>query len=121
MKEFKFRAWDKKGKNMFTINNLEIYDELDRDGFYDIDSVINNESWEVMQWTGLKDKNDKDIYEGDILKTKRQIKKFHIVEWTNPIMYGDEYGDTAGLDMGCSVYPECEVIGNIYENPEMIK
>ena len=69
---------------------------------------------ELMQFTGLLDKNGKEIYEGDILKYRGKLS-FNdppfVVEWQNDDARWTEF------------YPSnnFEVIGNIYENPELLK
>ena len=99
MREIKFRAWDKSHKEMFFIDNI----------FW-----IKESKWvenmrlgygELMQYTGLKDKNGKEIYEGDIINMSGA---------NFPVTYESQ-----------SFYPSLmylgEVIGNIYNNPELIK
>jgi len=71
-----------------------------------------------MQFTGLKDKNGKDIYEGDVLHKPFQsvIPKF-IVEWDNEkFMWWDIPRDSAGK----VETSEFTIIGNKYENPELL-
>ena len=89
------------------------------------------ENWEIMQFTGLKDKNGKEIYERDIVqsiywgqpKRAKGIVIFEGYEWkTVPKNRGSHktsyelWSDVVGEE-GTSV----EVIGNIYENPELLK
>ena len=74
MREIKFRAWDKKLSKMFKLENCINFEISDL-----YDPRPQHEDLIVMQYTGLKDKNGKEIYEGDIL---------HIIEVG---MYGGEY------------------------------
>jgi uncharacterized phage protein (TIGR01671 family) len=70
------------------------------------------------QFAGLKDKNGKEIYEGDIL---REDDELWFVGWDN-ILAGfaaqNQYNEN--LYLGGAGYDDCEVIGNIYENPDLI-
>lgn len=92
-------------------------------------SFIPDEVTMLMQYTGLKDKNGIEMYEGDILKTNKRVGA---VEWKDlEACYTMTYRDgrvtvyrTLSADEGdetgyyCSW---CEVIGNIYENPELLE
>lgn len=72
------------------------------------------EFFEIMQYTGITDKNGQEIYEGDILK------------W-DPKEWGSEYSEVVEWDFELlnarqNDWPQfCEVIGNIHENPELLK
>lgn len=67
----------------------------------------------LMQFTGLKDKNRKEIYEGDILQTP---------EGVFPVEWMQYYFALKGLaDVGLLESSPLEIIGNIYENPELLK
>jgi hypothetical protein len=75
-----------------------------------------------IQFTGLKDKNGKEIYEGDILKT--ETDKPMVVTWSKKFasfcISREGWAFQHWFGEACD--PEnCEVIGNIYENPELIK
>ncbi len=108
MREIKFRAWDKNGKVM---NYSGMW--LDNtDGFLkSVNEVI------VMQFTGLKDREGIEIYEGDIFEALHDFgpgglhEKIGTVEFDNEKGYQWNYWSLSGL----------KVIGNIMENPELIK
>ena len=111
----KFRAWDKAYKWMFTPEQL--------------DKVLQQpEMFDVMQYIGLKDKNGVEIYEGDVVRYNTGETWF--VEWDakqSGFMYMnrqvvDESGRKKPSGIGYGQLPgshEVEVIGNIYENPEL--
>lgn len=101
---FRFRAWSR--SKMY--NDDHIYHN---GGFHHFLEDLN---CVMMQWTGLHDRNGKPIYEGDILK---QIL-------TNAITMDDFHGYRFmwGEDQLCRANAEYgEVIGNIHENPELLK
>lgn len=95
---------------------------------------VSSNDYVLMQYTGLKDKDDKEIYEGDIVKVDFQGKKFFYnyvgeVEYSNGSFwctkhngYGGEKYTLNGL-MNISLAPHTilNVIGNIYENSELLK
>ena len=121
MREIKFRAWDAENKTMWH-NSFHIAapgfawkwreDEKSESGSIVID-------WPVMQFTGLKDKNGKEIYEGDILQYsysrdttgKDVITDTYTVEW-------DQLKE--GVGFALPFLNNAEIIGNIYENPELL-
>jgi len=78
----------------------------------------------LMQFTGLKDKNGKEIYEGDIVKDENNIREviFHIPDGVNNI-YGFTQRDIKKNEwVGFNkIENDFEIIGNIYENPELLK
>jgi len=77
---------------------------------------------ELMQTTGLKDKNGKEIFEGDIVKMSKDV-------YSEPTYYEvvRHYGGAYRLESkqhGCELWlrhTNCEVVGNIYENPELLE
>lgn len=119
---FKFRAWHKEAREMVEVESVYPYqDESTQGGEIFIEgfecSFYFPEECELMQCTGLKDKNGKLIYEGDIVKDDHEA--LHFVKWCyngfqlEPLF---ENGYTIGI-----VDDEIEVIGNIYENPKLLQ
>lgn len=110
MREIKFRAWDKKNKEWFYFGLNEVYGmgQDSPNGYAEINFD------EIMQYTGLKDKNNKEIYEGDILKfnTKGGNEMIYEVKWR-----GKGFKPTR---MSEDNQEEIEIIGNIYENTELL-
>ena len=79
--------------------------------------------WIIMQYTGLKDKNGKEIYEGDIVEYSRNFPPI-LVEWDDNIV---GFKPFCKYDSDCYGVPKKEdhsvykIIGNVYENPELLK
>lgn len=117
MREIKFRAWDKEAKVLSVVRSWDFAHgdvELGKELQPKADKF--SEEIEVTQYTGLKDKNGKEIYEGDILETESGICE---VKW---------YGKGAcfrwmftGNSESPLNYDDIEVIGNIYEHGELLK
>ena len=122
MREIKFRAWIKKESRMTEVGVLSqngksiTVDDSDMDGTYN--RHVGGNKFELMQFTGLKDKNGKEIYEGDIVNHIYHHQKA-VIEWINcglMMKYSDGLKDSMfAIDM-----EHIEIIGNIYENPELL-
>lgn len=81
-----------------------------------------DEGTPLMQYTGLKDKNGKEIYEGDIVRYEMPgpPPEDLMIEFIEPIIFSVASFDVEGAPLYV-VNDVCEVIGNIYENPELLK
>lgn len=122
MREIKFRAWDVKREHYFQPNKFDFENKNDglpwvHDGSKFITDVI------LEQFTGLHDKNGKEIYEGDILAYQFDGQR----HFTNAVKWKTEYGFyIAGITVGewepeDILYAEYEISGNIHENPELLE
>jgi uncharacterized phage protein (TIGR01671 family) len=120
-REIKFRAWD--GERMIYLSDLSIglkkSKKISPYAYFSTDTFGNHvklEHHELMQFTGLKDKNGKEIYEGDIIN--------HPVCERGKVVYFEPYASFK-VEKGDFLYDinmneESEIIGNIYQNPELI-
>lgn len=128
MRPIKFRAWDTKRKKMYSAAEMG-RDELtlnpDGRGFVNVNGVSTKLSHYCshlipMQFTSLHDKNGKEIYESDIVLFDSTVENMpntrHVIKWLDGHF-------TGGGILGAGDYDgkDCEVIGNIHENPEMLK
>lgn len=130
MREIKFRAWDKKRKLfisndlLFVFANCPIYSQIDRtitlkNGLQNPyrESDIKNElemDLVYMQFTGLKDKNGKEIYEMDVVIQEKGTPYENI--------FLVEYGHGQfKINQNTNIFQTTEVIGNIYENPKLLE
>jgi uncharacterized phage protein (TIGR01671 family) len=150
MRDIKFRAWDTNGGKMWTVSSIDFNntdDHAARYGYYLGDTFRSFDiegntlfgstcDCKIMQYTGLKDKHGKEIYEGDILRYDDVCSDSHILntgEWVKGVVKwindraqfmpqdikrnhkGGHY--VAHWDFMIDI----EVIGNIYENPLGVK
>ena len=133
MREICFRCWDRDDKKMYCTDSIHwLGGEIDKvrreehqgisdEGIF-FKKLLPIKNYELMQYTGLKDKNGKDIYEGDIILVPNATEpedKGWIVEW-------DSYGFVARCvrNINNDIYKtpfdnyfvRSEIIGNIHEN-----
>ena len=119
---FKFRVWNTETNKMIT--NVKEMGVFALKSIYTIDEFLvipTNEKYPLMQYTGLKDKNGIEIYEGDIIKYDFNELNYRI-EFLNAEFIARRFYENIE-----NLYPtefdygkECEVIGNIYENKELL-
>lgn len=133
-REIKFRAWDKgKGKYLCVgfhiIGEITVFDALAGKSLDSLNNII------VEQYTGLKDKNGKEIYEGDIVQITNEYEMKgdpFVIEFKEQdssrtvghgytswnISYG--YHFDGQLKSSCNEVVGTEVIGNMHQNPELL-
>lgn len=129
-REIKYRAWDKKNKEMYTLITLQWLETLYIGGIGEFSEVMCevDDTIALMQYTGLKDKNGKEIYEGDVLQHKTTLGpngpevNYH----KEVVIWGEGEWLSGKLALNANLFVEgqgdyTEIIGNIYENPELLK
>ena len=139
MREIKFRAWNKKNNKMYYFPEMGICSEYNLLSFiWDGDTGTNYgaidweiENYEVMQFTGLKDKNGEgqEMYQDDICKANYYCEIVFdnephnlvgTIEWDDTFgmwMYDYGHGSTPLTDENLR---DIEIIGNIHQNPELL-
>ena len=107
-REIKVRAWDKPNKQMR--------------GPWEVWYIPENMNFELMQFTGLNDKNGKEIYEGDIVEMNGWVAQIVWSGFTSSFMYEKPAKRSGNVDdFLWQSYAGMKVIGNIMENPELLK
>lgn len=145
MKEIKFRAWDKIKKEMVASEYYNLV-SFEGDAYqFELGKLLKAPELELMQYTGLKDKNGVEIYEGDIIRIlytdwaskpendPRTLEQYLIEDkcLVGKIVYNapkfeinfgiGKYGDEDFGSVRHGPHGWIEVIGNIYENQELLK
>jgi hypothetical protein len=123
MREIKFRAWDKEGKRWLDSPDYAVCNcgkiSLRKPGTLEY-QCTHRARYVLMQFTGLKDKNGRDIYEDDLIGIQRDDYEIALVRWGE----GEWLAGLLGLAAANLFFEDkcdtIEVIGNIYENPELL-
>lgn len=123
----RYRAWDKNLKTMYEVDDIMSIDFgkseisvktlfFERTNYYKFDDIV------LMQSTGVRDKNGKEIFEGDVVKMAKNV-------YSEPTYYevvrhrGGAYR-LESKQYGCELWlrhTDCEIAGNIWENPELLE
>ena len=142
-REIKFRAWIKSEDESLMVYPKGKSDYMiicNGDGFaivYDMDEYVDDEEFEIMQFTGLTDKNGKEIYEGDVLSLHSFYERLGSnlgveeaeAEGTFEVVYNNDCvcfdakkikSNVDGWTLFIDSIEDWEVIGNIHENPELL-
>ena len=139
-REIKFRGWNRETKKM--VYNFVYFEHIMPEGKQEfmMPKMTVDFCMDIMQFTGLKDKNDKEIYEGDIVKYKflsgfdcedkyglykdggkpYEVEKPKVIEFKDGAFTREYYHKCEDGFYSWREF-DFEVIGNIYENPELLK
>lgn len=122
----RYRAWDKEFKEMVQVDTL-VFDEQIIKATYKNRNIVKEDlkNYVLMQSTGLKDKNGKEIFEGDVLKVTNLSSWLEVVSFNEKkAMFVSkeakrEVEETPLYDLFNTDIFEVEIIGNIHTNPEL--
>lgn len=129
-REIKFRAWrqdvvvtEPYGRNSFEQkfmeNDIDDIKTIEFGSFQD-EVFINAHRVDIMQYIGVKDKKEKEIYEKDIVLIDGEDEYF-VVEWDNDTARFVMNSETLTVDFDNYWGYQVEVIGNVYENADLLK
>ena len=122
----RYRAWDKIHKTMYEVDDIMSIDFgkseisvktlfFERTNYYKFDDIV------LMQSTGLRDKNGKEIFEGDIIDSTDGFLT-GVVEFRVSLgMFVSELVEYNNFERLCNVATSREIIGNIHTNPELLE
>ena len=128
-REIKFRAWLKEEKKIVNVETIDFTDKSIQ--YLEKSEIINAyllrrvsfDDVELMQYTGLNDKNDKEIYEGDILFFRDENTKY-VVVWQDAAFIIKSIEIRKYSEKMCWLDDTeicCEIVGNIYENKNLLE
>ena len=120
----RYRAWDKTHKTMYEVDDIMSIDFREKEicvetlffekaARYDFDDIV------LLQSTGLKDKNGKEIFEGDLIGSTDGFLTGVIEFRVSLGMFISDLVEYNNFERLCNVASSREIIGNIYENPEL--
>lgn len=102
-------------KAVYTEEQMEDMAGGDNDWYY----LLNG--FELMQWTGLKDKNGVDIYEGDIVETEWENTEGILTSNSAVVFKDGSFWETEDETLLIDIHEACLIIGNIHQNPDLLK
>ena len=130
MREIKFRAWDNLNQVMWDVLQYLPYEGEHGTIKIDINAWVAymSHDFEIMQFTGLSDKNGKEIYEGDIVNVANKYLKYakqedyvlKKVQWNNQRWCWNYFLNENDLMWEAWIYDAVYVIWNIYENTDLL-
>ena len=121
MREIKFRAWDKENEKMMKVSSLHLENKeisVKENGTFRLFRMQ-----DLMQYTGLNDKNGKEIYENDLISCN---KHKNIVVFFEDGCFKVKYLRNSTTTITCTLNSflekyKCKISGNIYEHPELLE
>ena len=120
MRDIKFRAWDKKKNDWFDEDGGDLYIELNGNINFGWNGEIMDDYTDriiLMQYTGRKDSEGNEIYEGDILQSEHYFKYQMVFKGDCWRCESLKHSRLKNRFIGSNL----KIIGNIYENPELLE